>query len=118
MPAFDIATVDEDEASRVDITDTVGKLCDVKPAAAHSGNEMKKQVSKNPASTDAKRPFNGRCTSINERLTHARQRFNWGYDPFHCTVPEGSCAADPNGSKRIPPDSVKWLRPRATWNSS
>ncbi|MCA2492040.1 DUF3372 domain-containing protein, partial [Vibrio alginolyticus] len=27
--------------------------------------------------------------------------FNWGYDPFHYTVPEGSYATDPNGSKRI-----------------
>jgi len=27
--------------------------------------------------------------------------FNWGYDPFHYTVPEGSYATDPNGSMRI-----------------
>ena len=27
--------------------------------------------------------------------------FNWGYDPFHYTVPEGSYATNPDGSTRI-----------------
>src|SRR5690606_23178219 len=27
--------------------------------------------------------------------------FNWGYDPLHFTVPEGSYATDPNGVQRI-----------------
>lgn len=27
--------------------------------------------------------------------------FNWGYDPWHYTVPEGSYATEPNGSQRI-----------------
>ena len=27
--------------------------------------------------------------------------FNWGYDPYHYTVPEGSYSTDPNGTKRI-----------------
>ena len=27
--------------------------------------------------------------------------FNWGYDPYHYTVPEGSYSTDPDGSKRI-----------------
>ena len=27
--------------------------------------------------------------------------FNWGYDPYHYTVPEGSYATDPNGVQRI-----------------
>ncbi|MFJ2291658.1 pullulanase-type alpha-1,6-glucosidase [Streptomyces sp. NPDC087894] len=30
----------------------------------------------------------------------ARDAFNWGYDPLHYTVPEGSYASDPNGTKR------------------
>ncbi|MGU3847013.1 hypothetical protein ACVZHT_36335, partial [Vibrio diabolicus] len=34
LPAFDIATVDEDADQRVDITDTVGKLCGIKPEAS------------------------------------------------------------------------------------
>ena len=27
--------------------------------------------------------------------------FNWGYDPVHYGVPEGSYASDPNGASRI-----------------
>ena len=27
--------------------------------------------------------------------------FNWGYDPFHYTTPEGSYATDPDGTRRI-----------------
>ena len=27
--------------------------------------------------------------------------FNWGYDPFHYTTPDGSYATDPNGTARI-----------------
>ncbi|TOE80373.1 hypothetical protein, partial [Vibrio parahaemolyticus] len=34
LPAFDIATVDEEATNRVDITDTVGKLCGIKPEAS------------------------------------------------------------------------------------
>lgn len=30
-----------------------------------------------------------------------RDGFNWGYDPFHYTVPEGSYASDPDGVARL-----------------
>ncbi|MFF4247269.1 pullulanase-type alpha-1,6-glucosidase [Streptomyces sp. NPDC001822] len=30
----------------------------------------------------------------------AQDGFNWGYDPLHYTVPEGSYASDPDGTKR------------------
>ncbi|MFE6972578.1 pullulanase-type alpha-1,6-glucosidase [Streptomyces sp. NPDC057682] len=30
----------------------------------------------------------------------AKDGFNWGYDPLHYTVPEGSYASDPDGTKR------------------
>jgi pullulanase-type alpha-1,6-glucosidase len=30
----------------------------------------------------------------------AQDGFNWGYDPWHYTTPEGSYATDPNGPKR------------------
>ncbi|MGW0288279.1 hypothetical protein ACWDXT_35005, partial [Streptomyces sp. NPDC003236] len=30
----------------------------------------------------------------------ANDGFNWGYDPLHYTVPEGSYASDPNGTGR------------------
>ena len=30
-----------------------------------------------------------------------KEQYNWGYDPFHYTVPEGSYATDPEGTARI-----------------
>jgi pullulanase len=33
--------------------------------------------------------------------TADRDAFNWGYDPLHYSVPEGSYATDPDGSARI-----------------
>ncbi len=30
----------------------------------------------------------------------AKDAYNWGYDPYHFTVPEGSYASDPDGTKR------------------
>ncbi|MFF8292610.1 pullulanase-type alpha-1,6-glucosidase [Streptomyces sp. NPDC016309] len=30
----------------------------------------------------------------------AKDAFNWGYDPLHYTVPEGSYASDPDGTRR------------------
>ncbi|CAH7355363.1 Pullulanase [Vibrio chagasii] len=98
LPAFDIATVDEDEASRVDITDTVGKLCDVKPAAALCGNEDENRVIEDVL--DGYDPSTGDAQALMNDL-RMLDSFNWGYDPFHYTVPEGSYATDPNGSKRI-----------------
>ncbi|MFE2941391.1 pullulanase-type alpha-1,6-glucosidase [Streptomyces sp. NPDC059255] len=32
--------------------------------------------------------------------TAARDAYNWGYDPLHHTVPEGSYASDPEGTRR------------------
>ncbi|MEU9606823.1 pullulanase-type alpha-1,6-glucosidase [Streptomyces sp. NPDC048057] len=32
--------------------------------------------------------------------TAAKDAYNWGYDPLHFTVPEGSYATDPNGTRR------------------
>ncbi|WP_434597918.1 pullulanase-type alpha-1,6-glucosidase [Streptomyces sp. A5-4] len=32
--------------------------------------------------------------------TQATDAYNWGYNPFHFTVPEGSYATDPNGASR------------------
>jgi pullulanase len=36
-----------------------------------------------------------------QQATRHQQAFNWGYDPFHFTTPEGSYATDPMGETRI-----------------
>ncbi|WP_103879976.1 pullulanase-type alpha-1,6-glucosidase [Vibrio hangzhouensis] len=96
LPAFDIATVNE--VARVDITDTVGDLCALNASAAVCSTASESQViedllaSYDPSSADAQALMND---------LRMYDSFNWGYDPFHYTVPEGSYATDAEGSLRI-----------------
>ncbi|PMH46591.1 DUF5116 domain-containing protein [Vibrio sp. 10N.286.49.B3] len=98
LPAFDIATVDENPQTRVEITDSVEKLCSIKPDATvcdEVGSEVIIEdllTSYDPTTTDAQALMND---------LRALDGFNWGYDPFHYTVPEGSYASDAQGSARI-----------------
>ncbi|MEP7742134.1 pullulanase-type alpha-1,6-glucosidase [Vibrio parahaemolyticus] len=98
LPAFDIATVDEEAANRVDITDTVGKLCGIKPEAS-----VCDEVDGAKVIEDVLNSYDPATGSAQALMNDLRMldSFNWGYDPFHYTVPEGSYATDPNGSKRI-----------------
>ncbi|MFJ1731631.1 pullulanase-type alpha-1,6-glucosidase [Streptomyces sp. NPDC088254] len=71
LPAFDIATIPERKADQA----TVG--CDL---TAHAPDSDRQQA----------------CVAE----TAARDAYNWGYDPYHYTVPEGSYATDPDGTAR------------------
>jgi pullulanase len=71
LPAFDIATIDENRSAWKD----PGDLSAYPP----DSEEQQKAVS-------SVRDADG---------------YNWGYDPFHFGVPEGSYATDPDGPVRI-----------------
>lgn len=73
LPAFDIATVNENAAERTEP--------DAEVLAALPPNSEEQQ-----ALISATRNEDG---------------FNWGYDPLHYTVPEGSYSTDPAGTQRI-----------------
>ncbi|WP_019614813.1 pullulanase-type alpha-1,6-glucosidase [Psychromonas ossibalaenae] len=98
MPAFDIATVDEDPEKLVNLNDTVEKLCSINAAAGVCSSADPSQTlqsvleSYDPQTDSAQALMND---------MRALDSFNWGYDPYHYTVPEGSYASDANGSKRI-----------------
>ncbi|WP_165313757.1 pullulanase-type alpha-1,6-glucosidase [Vibrio ziniensis] len=98
LPAFDIATVDENEANRIDINDTIGKLCSIKPDA--SVCESADEASSIQDVLNSYDPTTGSAQSLMSDL-RGLDSFNWGYDPYHYTVPEGSYATNPNGSQRI-----------------
>ncbi|KOO11262.1 hypothetical protein AKJ18_30010, partial [Vibrio xuii] len=82
----------------VNITDTVGKLCGMKPEAAICDNE-----SDTATIEDVLNSYDPATDKAQALMNDLRMLdgFNWGYDPYHYTVPEGSYATDPNGSKRI-----------------
>jgi pullulanase-type alpha-1,6-glucosidase len=72
LPVFDIATIEEDRSKH---QQPAGDLSSMAPDSEQQ-----------QAAVTAVRDLDG---------------FNWGYDPYHYTVPEGSYAVDPNGSARI-----------------
>lgn len=102
LPAFDIATVDEDPAKVANLGDSFDQLCKLNPAVRNDASfggfcagsqtigEVFEQIK-----TDDEKP-----QALNNYLRE-HDSFNWGYDPFHYTVPEGSYASDPNGIARI-----------------
>ncbi|MFJ9037547.1 pullulanase-type alpha-1,6-glucosidase [Streptomyces sp. NPDC102406] len=71
LPAFDIATVPERKS------DQAVPGCDLTSYAADSDRQQQ-------------------CVAG----TAAKDAYNWGYDPYHYTVPEGSYATDPDGTRR------------------
>ncbi|WP_179764405.1 pullulanase-type alpha-1,6-glucosidase [Streptomyces fulvorobeus] len=71
LPAFDIGTIPEKKA------DQHRPACDLSVYAPDS-EEQQDCVAK----------------------AAAKDAFNWGYDPLHYTVPEGSYASDPDGTER------------------
>jgi pullulanase-type alpha-1,6-glucosidase len=71
LPAFDIATIPEKKADQA-TTD-----CDLGSYPADSDKQQE-------------------CVA----KIAAKDAYNWGYDPYHYTVPEGSYATDPDGTAR------------------
>lgn len=100
LPAFDIATINEDPANVVNIDDDFSRLCELSEEAAqsyadhcNSGNTIRAVLASfDPASGDAQALY-GTFRGLDS--------FNWGYDPVHYTVPEGSYASDADGVARI-----------------
>lgn len=71
LPAFDIATIPEKKSEQST------PACD---------------LASYPADSDKQQECVGKAA--------AKDAFNWGYDPYHYTVPEGSYASDPDGTRR------------------
>ncbi|MER7110651.1 pullulanase-type alpha-1,6-glucosidase [Streptomyces sp. NPDC000229] len=71
LPVFDIGTIPEKKSGQATPD------CDLKAYAPDSDEQQA-------------------CVSE----AAAKDAFNWGYDPLHYTVPEGSYASDPDGTRR------------------
>ncbi|WP_250459168.1 pullulanase-type alpha-1,6-glucosidase [Microbulbifer litoralis] len=71
LPAFDFATVNEDRTQQQQTPDL----------SAFAPDSSEQQAAVN--------------------AVRDRDGFNWGYDPLHFTVPEGSYSTNPNGVSRI-----------------
>lgn len=98
LPANDIASVDEDSSTRINLNNTVAELCVARSDApvcgvADDGATLLSILeSYDPASDDAQ--------ALVESM-RGLDSFNWGYDPHHYNAPEGSFASNPDGVARI-----------------
>lgn len=99
LPAFDIATINEDPAMQVGLTDGFDVLCAANEAVPAA---MCSQYGSTPIADvlGGLDPTTGDVQEINGFLRSV-DAFNWGYDPYHYTVPEGSYATDTAGAQRI-----------------
>lgn len=99
LPAFDIATINEAEDERVSLADPYSRLCELNDNVPADNCETYGEQEIGtvlegfaPTSEDAQQV----ATWMAEL-----DGFNWGYDPYHYTVPEGSYASNPNGVARV-----------------
>ncbi|MDL0429927.1 pullulanase-type alpha-1,6-glucosidase [Marinobacter sp. TBZ242] len=100
LPAFDIATVNEDPADVVNIDDDFSRLCDLSEEAAESYASYCNSGDTIRAVLESFDPTTGDAQALYGTF-RGLDGFNWGYDPVHYTVPEGSYASDANGVARI-----------------
>ncbi|MFQ2125894.1 pullulanase-type alpha-1,6-glucosidase [Aeromonas jandaei] len=105
LPVFDIATVNEDPAKVANIGDDFSKLCQVNPDVKTSkfgtycgGGQTVGQVLDTLKSGDSR--DNPQVQELSGYLRGV-DSFNWGYDPYHYTTPEGSYATNAEGTQRI-----------------
>ncbi len=99
LPAFDIATVDEEPANRVDIDSQFTTLC-AKNAAVptvlcgqFAGKTVLEAIASFAGDSDQQQAIAGYMKNLDS--------YNWGYDPLHFGVPEGSYASTAEGTARI-----------------
>ncbi|MGY5723687.1 pullulanase-type alpha-1,6-glucosidase [Vibrio cincinnatiensis] len=105
LPVFDIATINEDKDKVADIDQPFSKLCTLQPNVKNdvafgsycsSGDTISavfNALQSDDKQTQAVQRLNGFVRDVDS--------FNWGYDPFHYTVPEGSYSTKPDGLTRI-----------------
>lgn len=109
LPTYDLASINEDANSTIDINDPVtqvkAKVCDKAPnitiCTADYAEEQSLKLLLTSLSSDKSTNADGE--QVQKIVSELRQfdNFNWGYDPFHYTVPEGSYAINPKGKSRL-----------------
>src|SRR5690554_6309160 len=100
LPAFDIATVNENPNQVVDIQDDFNRLCELSEAAASEFSEYCTRGQTIRQVLEGFDPLTGDAQALYNTFRDL-DSFNWGYDPVHFTVPEGSYATDAQGPQRI-----------------
>ena len=106
LPTYDLASINEDATQSVDINNTVAqvkaKVCDAAPTLTICNADFA-HFSEEQSLKSLLKSFDVSSEQAQQMVSELRQfdNFNWGYDPFHYTVPEGSYALNPQGENRL-----------------
>ncbi|OKY26032.1 pullulanase-type alpha-1,6-glucosidase [Thalassotalea sp. PP2-459] len=99
LPAFDIGTVDENSETVIDINNSLNDICrksqleEICALNTDKSQKLNEYLATLPSTSKQQQ-------AVISALQH-HDNYNWGYDPFHYTVPEGSYAINPDGVSRI-----------------
>ena len=100
LPLADIASIEEDPTKTINLYDTIGDLCQLKadaPVCEEQSADTRiidVYQSYDPVSEPAK------AQALTQQI-RSIDTFNWGYDPHHFNVPEGSYATNADSVARI-----------------
>jgi len=102
LPAFDIASIDEDASTRVNLGDNMSAYCAISTLAQAKAVELGLTCDTTTIAT-ALATLTAASGEAQDFYAYLRPQdsFNWGYDPYHYTVPEGSYSSDPSSTARI-----------------
>ena len=116
LPIYDLATVQEDVSKNTDITLTVKNFCENANVEAIDAEKYPTISAKLSCSDDTTTVWEGLKAAVTssynnkvsaelsnflKEMVKGTDSYNWGYDPFHYGVPEGSYATDAEGAARI-----------------
>jgi pullulanase-type alpha-1,6-glucosidase len=99
LPTFDIATVNEDDSKNLDIDDNLAKVCAITP----NTRLCQQPYDEKQSIKSLLQSYAVEGEQVQQFVSELREvdNYNWGYDPFHYTVPEGSYAVDAKGVSRL-----------------
>ncbi len=105
LPSFDLGTINENTDTVIDINNSVSKVCQhIQGKSAEpvliTLCQKKQQYKLTIKEYLTSLPNDERRQAIVSALREI-DNYNWGYDPFHYTVPEGSYALNADGAARI-----------------
>ncbi|AJW28918.1 pullulanase [Chania multitudinisentens RB-25] len=105
LPVFDLATVSEFADKVADLPQPFSRLCELNNAVKQSrfAGYCSSSATIGEVLNELKLDDSQDNPQVHELNGYVAQTdsYNWGYDPFHYTVPEGSYATDPEGTLRI-----------------
>ena len=98
LPTYDLSTINEDTNYAIDIDDSVSKMCQLVDVTPYCKDEKLQSLTVKQLLTSFS--DDKQAQDVMEQI-RGYDNYNWGYDPYHYTVPEGSYATNPEGKQRI-----------------